>query len=51
MISIQNVCGKAILICLILILVGVIYDGIICSKTPFEGLSERCHGPGISMPP
>ena len=34
MICIQNVCKKAILMCLIPILVGVIYDGIICSKTP-----------------
>ena len=34
---IQNVRGKAIL-CLIPILVGVIYDGIIYSKTPFKDL-------------
>ena len=38
MIHIQNVCGKSIL-CLIPILVGVIYDGIICSLTPFKGLA------------
>ena len=31
--------GKAILMCLIPILVGVIYDDIICSKTPFQGLA------------
>ena len=36
MICIQNMCGKAILVRLIPILVGVIYDGIICSKTPFK---------------
>ena len=34
MMHIQNVCGKAILRCLIPILVDVIYDGIICSKAP-----------------
>ena len=34
MIRIQNVCEKAVLMCLIPILVGVIYDGIICSKAP-----------------
>ena len=34
-----NVCKEAILICLILVLVGVKYDDIICSKTPFEGLA------------
>ena len=33
MIGIQHVCGKASLMCLIPILVGVIYDGIICPKT------------------
>ena len=33
-IPIQYVCGKAILMCLIPILVGVVYNGIICSKTP-----------------
>ena len=32
-------CGKAILMCLIPILEGVSYDGIICSKTPFKGLT------------
>ena len=37
MIPIQNACGKAILMCLIPILVEVIYDGIICSKTLFNG--------------
>ena len=37
MIHIQNVCGKALLICLIPISIGVIYDGIICFKTPFDG--------------
>ena len=36
MIRIQNVCGKAILIGLFPILVGVTYDGIICSKTPLR---------------
>ena len=38
MISIQKVCGKAILICLILILIGrlFIYDGIY----PFKGLAS-----------
>ena len=30
---------KAILMCLVPILVGVIFDGIICSKTPFMGLA------------
>ena len=30
----KSVCGKAILMYLIPILVGIIYDGIICSKTP-----------------
>ena len=39
MIRIENVCGKAIPICLIQILVGVIYDGIISSKTSFKGLA------------
>ena len=39
MIRIQTVCGKAILICQVTLLVGVIYDGIICSKTPFTGLA------------
>ena len=41
LIRIENVCGKAILICLTPSLVGVmhvIYDSIFCSKTPFEGL-------------
>ena len=37
MIHKQNVCGKAILICLIPISIRAIYDGIICSKTSFEG--------------
>ena len=37
MISIQNVYCKAIIMCLIPILVGDIYDGIICSKAPFKG--------------
>ena len=41
MIRIQNVCGKAILMCLIPILVEVLYDGIICPKTPFKGLSTH----------
>ena len=41
MIRIQNVSGKAILMCLIPILVGVIFDGIICSKTPFKGFSNQ----------
>ena len=35
---IKNVCGKAILMCLIPILAGDIYDGIIYSKIPFKGL-------------
>ena len=39
MIRIQSLCGKAILMCLIPILVGVIYDGFICSKTPLRGLA------------
>ena len=39
MIRMQNVRGKAILMCLIPNLVGVIYDGIICSKTLFRGLA------------
>ena len=38
-ILIQNECGKAILKCLLLILVGVIYEGVIFSKTPFRGLA------------
>ena len=29
-------CSEAILMCLILVLVGVKYDGIVCFKTPFE---------------
>ena len=36
MICIQNICGKATLFCLTLILIEDIYDGILCSKTPFE---------------
>ena len=36
---IHSVCGKAILMCLIPILVGIMYDGIICSKTPFKGFN------------
>ena len=39
MICIQNLCGKAILVFLITVLVGVICDGIICYKTPFKGLA------------
>ena len=35
MARIKNVCGKAIQMCLNLILVGLIYDGI----TPFKGLA------------
>ena len=34
-----NVHGKSVLMCLIPILVGFIYDDIICSKTPFNGLA------------
>ena len=37
----QNVCGKAILMfimCLVPILVGVVYGGIIYSTTPYKGL-------------
>ena len=34
---IQNVCGKAILMFLIPILAGDIYNGIIYSKTHFKG--------------
>ena len=30
-VRIQNVCGKAVLICLIPLLAGVVYDGNICS--------------------
>ena len=41
MIRIQNVSGNAILMRLIPMLVGVIYDGIICSKIPFKGLSTH----------
>ena len=41
MIRIQNMCGKAILMCLVPILVGFIYDSIICSKTPFKGFSTH----------
>ena len=37
MICIQNMCGTPIQVRLIPILVGVIYDGIICSMAPFEG--------------
>ena len=36
MVRIQNVCGKAIIIP---ILVGIIYDCINCSKTRFKGLA------------
>ena len=41
MIPIRNVSGNArlILMCLIPILVGVISDGFICSKTPCKGLA------------
>ena len=39
MLSTQNLCGKAILMCLIPILVVVKYDDIICSKTPFKDLA------------
>ena len=39
MICIQNVCGIAILVRLIPILVGVIYNGITCSKTPFTPIN------------
>ena len=35
----DDVCGKAIVMCLIPILLGVIDDGIIRSETPFKGLS------------
>ena len=38
MTRIQKMCGKAILMYLIPVLVGFIYDGIICSKTPLRGL-------------
>ena len=40
MIRIQNVCGKAILLYLITIMVGAIYDGIICSKIPLRVLAS-----------
>ena len=40
-IRIQNVCGKAILMCQIPIMIGVIYDGNICSKTPCTGFSAH----------
>ena len=39
MIRIQNVFGKSILMCLIQILVGSVYDGIIFSKIPFKDLA------------
>ena len=39
MIAMQNVCNKAILMCLIPILVGVIHDCIICFKIQFKGLA------------
>ena len=39
MIRIQNMCGRAIIMCIIPSLVGVIYDGIICSMAPFKGLA------------
>ena len=38
-ISIQNMCGNAILMCQIPILVKVIYDCNIGSKTTFKGLA------------
>ena len=41
MIGIQNVGENPILICLILILTGAIYDGIICSMTLFEGFAAN----------
>ena len=39
----QNVSRKAILMCLIQVLVRVIYDGIacICSETPLRGLAAK----------
>ena len=39
MIHIHNVLEKVLLMCLIPIFVGVIYDSIICSKAPFKGLA------------
>ena len=39
MMPMQNVSNKEILMCLIPILVGVIYDCIICIKIPFKGLA------------
>ena len=41
MIRIQNVSGLAILMCLTPNLVGVIYDGIICSETPVKSFSTH----------
>ena len=40
-IHLQKVCGNEIQMCLIPNLVGVIYDGSICSKTPFKGLAPK----------
>ena len=40
MMSIRNECGKAVLMWLIPILVGVIYDSIICPKTPLRCLAS-----------
>ena len=39
MLRIQIVCEKVILMCLVPVLIGVIYDCIICSNTPLKDLA------------